>query len=142
MPTWTPEMWQTAGIGLVIGFIAGYLFLRIGKGSIKKQLQTETELKAVKAQIETQKLELEKHFAESAELLKNLAQDYQKLYSHLANSSAALLPNSQQKPLFPQNLIERDDTLSGAANNVNNNEEKLKPKDYSEGSSGLLKAEK
>ncbi|SUB35469.1 putative transmembrane protein [Pasteurella multocida] len=36
MQNWTTEMWQAAGIGLVIGLILGYLFLRLTKGSVKK----------------------------------------------------------------------------------------------------------
>ena len=62
MQNWTPEMWQAALIGLIIGWVLAYVLLRLTKDSVKKQL--------------------EKHFAESAELLKTLAQDYQKLYRH------------------------------------------------------------
>ncbi|MCL7802275.1 DUF1043 family protein, partial [Pasteurella multocida] len=105
MQNWTTEMWQAAGIGLVIGLILGYLFLRLTKGSVKKQLQTETELQKVKNQLDNQKQQLEKHFSESAELLKNIAQDYQKLYKHLATSSTTLLPELTNKPLFSSHLI-------------------------------------
>ena len=47
MQSWTPEMWQAAVIGLVVGVILGYVLLRLTKGSVKKQVQTEAELKAV-----------------------------------------------------------------------------------------------
>ena len=50
MQSWTPEMWQAAVIGLVVGVILGYLLLRLTKGSVKKQVQTEAELKEVKTQ--------------------------------------------------------------------------------------------
>lgn len=62
MQNWTTEMWQAAGIGLVIGLILGYLFLRLTKGSVKKQLQTETELQKVKNQLDNQKQQLENTF--------------------------------------------------------------------------------
>ncbi|TCP94710.1 hypothetical protein EDC44_11513 [Cricetibacter osteomyelitidis] len=135
MQNWTPDMWQAAGIGLIIGLIIGYFFIRFTKGSVKKQTQTESELKQVKAQVETQKSELEKHFAESADLLKTLAQDYQKLYKHLAATSTTLLPELANKPLFNQNLI--TDNTHNSAEPAN-----VPVKDYSEGSSGILKAEK
>ncbi|MFQ1022483.1 YhcB family protein [Avibacterium paragallinarum] len=140
MQNWTPEMWQSALVGLVVGLILGYLLLRLTKGSVKKQLQTETELKKVKSELDQQKRNLEKHFSESAELLKTLAQDYQKLYQHLASSSAELLPQLENKILFENQLeekkAEQDKTVA------ENNSEEPPPRDYSEGSSGILKAEK
>ena len=42
------RMWQAAVIGLVVGVILGYVLLRLTKGSVKKQVQTEAELKEVK----------------------------------------------------------------------------------------------
>lgn len=39
MQNWTTEMWQAAGIGLVIGLILGYLFLRLTKGSVKNNFK-------------------------------------------------------------------------------------------------------
>lgn len=136
MQNWTPEMWQAAGIGLLVGLIIGYFFLRFTKDSVKKQVKTETELQKVKNQLDSQKEQLEKHFAESADLLKNIAQDYQKLYKHLATSSTALLPELTNKPLFSTNLI----TDQSAVKNPEETDEQ--PRDYSEGSSGLLKGEK
>lgn len=136
MQNWTPEMWQSGLIGLCVGVVIGYLLLRLTKGSVKKQIKTETELEQVKTQLNNQKQQLEQHFAESAELLKNLAQDYQKLYVHLANSSTALLPELAQKELFTPNLL-ANETVSTPVNS-----EDGQPRDYSEGSSGILKAEK
>ncbi|OOF86052.1 hypothetical protein BKG93_03620 [Rodentibacter ratti] len=130
MQAWTTEMWQAAGIGLVVGVILGYLILRLTKGSVKQQVQTETELKVVKARLETQNEQLEKHFAESAELFKTLISDYQKLYRHYANSSNTLL-GENPKGLFTQQLITATDKPQSEP-----------PLDYSEGSSGLLKTEK
>ena len=50
MQSWIPEIWQAAVIGLVVGVILGYGLLRLTKGSVKKQVQTEAELKEVKTQ--------------------------------------------------------------------------------------------
>ena len=135
MQSWTPEMWRAALLGLVVGFVIGYFLLRFTKGSVKKQVKTETELRVLKEQLENQKQQLEKHFAESANLLKTLAQDYQHLYQHFAGASVQLLPELDEKALFQaQNVGGADETSTAVSDD--------QPKDYSEGSSGLLKAER
>ena len=135
MQSCTPEMWRAALLGLVVGFAIGYFLLRFTKGSVKKQVKTETELRQLKAQLENQKQQLEKHFAESANLLKTLAQDYQHLYQHFAGASVQLLPELDEKALFQaQNVGGADETSTAVSDD--------QPKDYSEGSSGLLKAER
>ena len=135
MQSWTPEMWRAALLGLVVGFAIGYFLLRFTKGSVKKQVKTETELRQLKAQLENQKQQLEKHFAESANLLKTLAQDYQHLCQHFAGASVQLLPELDEKALFQaQNVGGTDETSTAVSDD--------QPKDYSEGSSGLLKAER
>lgn len=135
MQTWTAEMWQAALIGLVVGFVIGYFLLRLTKESAKKQVKTEAELRVAKEQLESQKQQLEKHFAESADLLKSLAQDYQKLYQHLAHSSTQLLPELNDSTLFQHSLLDEK-------SNVSPSKTEDPPKDYSEGSSGLFKAER
>ena len=127
MQLWTTEMWQAASIGLIIGMLIGYLIARFTKGSIKHQMQTKTELKNVKAQLEAQNVQLEKHFAESAELFKTLIGDSQKLYRHYAHSSDTLL-GKNPKGLFTQQLVTAADKP-----------QEEPPRDYSEGSSGLFK---
>ena len=146
MQIWTPEMWQAALIGLIIGWVLAYVLLRLTKDSVKKQIKTEAELQQVQTELNNQKQQLEKHFAESAELLKTLAQDYQKLYRHLATSSTQFLPELTNNPLFVQNLISAESS-ENTENNTEKTEEDIKaekdaPRDYSEGSSGILKAER
>lgn len=146
MQNWTPEMWQAALIGLIIGWVLAYVLLRLTKDSVKKQIKTEAELQQVQTELNNQKQQLEKHFAESANLLKTLAQDYQKLYRHLATSSTQFLPELTNNPLFEQNLISAESS-ENTENNTEKTEEDIKaekdaPRDYSEGSSGILKAER
>ena len=146
MQIWTPEMWQAALMGLIIGWVLAYVLLRLTKDSVKKQIKTEAELQQVQTELNNQKQQLEKHFAESAELLKTLAQDYQKLYRHLATSSTQFLPELTNNPLFEQNLISAESS-ENTENNTEKTEEDIKaekdaPRDYSEGSSGILKAER
>ncbi len=146
MQNWTPEMWQAALIGLIIGWVLAYVLLRLTKDSVKKQIKTEAKLQQVQTELNNQKQQLEKHFAESANLLKTLAQDYQKLYRHLATSSTQFLPELTNNPLFEQNLISAESS-ENTENNTEKTEEDIKaekdaPRDYSEGSSGILKAER
>lgn len=146
MQNWTPEMWQAALIGLIIGWVLAYVLLRLTKDSVKKQIKTEAKLQQVQTELNNQKQQLEKHFAESADLLKTLAQDYQKLYRHLATSSTQFLPELTNNPLFEQNLISAESS-ENTENNTEKTEEDIKaekdaPRDYSEGSSGILKAER
>lgn len=136
MQNLTPEMWKMIAFGFVAGVILTYLVLRLTKGSIRKQAKTENELQQTKAELTQQTERLEKNFAETADLFKLLAQDYQKLYRHLAKSSDELLPESQ-KALFLQNFINSD--KSTATTDENQNQQ---PRDYKEGSSGLFKAER
>ena len=35
MQNWTPEMWQAALIGLIIGWVLAYVLLRLTKDSVK-----------------------------------------------------------------------------------------------------------
>ena len=146
MQNWTPEMWQAALIGLIIGWVLAYVLLRLTKDSVKKQIKTEAKLQQVQTELNNQKQQLEKHFAESANLLKALAQDYQKLYRHVATSSTQFLPELTNNPLFEQNLISAESS-ENTENNTEKTEEDIKaekdaPRDYSEGSSGILKAER
>lgn len=135
MENLTTQIWQiliiASAISLILGVIIGYVLFRFSR-TVKKQLKTETELKQMKTKLEEQNHQLEKHFSESTELLKNIAQDYQKLYHHLSDSSVKLLPETKSN-LFDHNLIKNQENQSIDPTECN------QPKDYSEGSSGILK---
>lgn len=150
MQSWSSEMWQAAAIGLVLGIVLGYLLLRFTKDSVKKQLKTETELKDLKQQVASQQQELEQHFAQSATLLKTLAQDYQKFYQHLAQASTKLLPETPlqfnaialEQAEKPQEEASTAEALTAQKDGQPTDKNKENPpKDYSEGSSGILKTE-
>lgn len=132
MQNWSEEMWQILLIGLIAGFFIGYLVARFTNGSVRAQKQAQQELRQANETIAEQKEQLEKHFTEASDLMKNLAQDYQKLYQHFANTSTTLLPDNQ-KEIFA--LTQENPTPHLTP-------KKEQPKDYSEeGSSGLFKHE-
>ena len=125
MTEWTTAVWGAVGSALVVGLAVGVILVRFTSRNVQKQLQLESDLKAMKSKVEEQKHQLEQHFAHSATLLSTLAEDYKKLYTHLAQSSSQLLPEEQQTEFFK--LTQKDVP------------DENQPRDYSEGSSGLLK---
>lgn len=133
MQHWTTEIWLAIGGGFTLGFIFAYILISLTKSSVKKQAETEQELKRVKEELLNKREQLEKHFAESADLFKTLAQDYQKIYRHLAKSSETLLPDAGNKAFFLQSFMNSDKSTADTEE---------QPKDYKEGSSGILKAER
>lgn len=131
MAQWTHQVWLAIGIAFVIGLFFGYIILRFSKGNVKNQLRIEAELKQVKAKAEEQKQQLEQHFSQSATLLATLAEDYKKLYSHLAQTSEQLLPDHNSE-FFGQAQLNKPETPR--------DNQTAEVKDYAEGSSGLLKS--
>ncbi|WP_026313133.1 YhcB family protein [Actinobacillus capsulatus] len=129
MGQWTLDVWSAIGVAFVIGIIVGCVIVRAFKGNVKQHIQLENELKETKAKVEEQKQQLEQHFEQSAALLSTLAEDYKKLYQHLAQSSEKLLPETEQIAFFKQSQLP-----------LKHENSEDQPRDYSEGSSGLLKS--
>ncbi|MDD0823034.1 YhcB family protein [Mannheimia sp. AT1] len=132
MEQWSMDIWAAICAALIIGIIIGSTLVRAFHSGVKKQHELEAELKETKTQVDEQKQKLEQHFEQSAQLLSTLATDYKKLYAHLAQSSEQLLPEATKNiELFQQAQL-----------SVQSEEktEEDQPRDYSEGSSGLLKS--
>lgn len=127
---WSNDVWLAIIAAFIIGIIAGYVILRATNVSVQKQHKLESDLKEATAKINEQQTQLEKHFEQSVTLLATLAEDYKKLYTHLAEGSQTLLSEASDKiaffqcPKIEEKVPENDD----------------QPKDYSEGSSGILKS--
>lgn len=148
---WSNEIWTAVIVAFFVGAVVGYLILLTTNANAKKQQELEVDLNAAKQKMEEQKQQLEKHFEQSALLLSTLADDYKKLYSHLAQSSQTLLPETSAKLEFFQQQSEpiseeahSNESLELAhqipENNSTSSETETPPKDYTEGSSGLLKS--
>lgn len=158
---WSNEMWTAIIVAFFIGAVVGYLILLTTNANAKKQQKLEMDLKVATQKMEEQKQQLEKHFEESANLLSTLAQDYKKLYTHLAQSSQSLLPETTAKLEFFQQaqlentqspteqqdsqnieIAEVENTNTSPEENQPNEEITLEgqPKDYTEGPSGILKS--
>ena len=131
MEQWSNQIWLAIAAAFIVGFIIGYVVLRATNSNVQKQQKLENELKSTTAKLDAQKEQLEQHFQQSANLLATLAEDYKKLYTHLAKGSQSLLPDeaTQKIEFFKQPQLEEKVTT-----------EDTQPKDYSEGSSGILKS--
>lgn len=80
--------WEYALIGLVVGIIIGAVAMRFGNRKLRQQQALQFELEKNKAELEEYREELVSHFAQSAELLDNMAHDYRQLYQHMAKAPA------------------------------------------------------
>lgn len=127
--------WEYALIGLVVGIIIGAVAMRFGSRKLRQQQALQYELEQKKAELDTWREELVGHFAHSAELLDNMADDYRQLYQHMAKSSSNLLPEmSAESNPFRNRLSESEASNDQAPVQM--------PRDYSEGASGLLRGRK
>lgn len=88
--------WEYALIGLVVGIVIGAISMRFSKSKLQQE-SLQYELKQSKAELDEQRKKLSNHFARSAELLDNMADDYRQLYQHMLKSSNNLLPNQRVK---------------------------------------------
>ena len=124
--------WEYGLIGLVVGIIVGAVAMRFGNKKLREQRSMQYELEKSKAELADYREELTNHFAQSAELLDNMARDYRQLYQHMAKSSSSLLPEmSAEENPFRNRLSESE---------ANNDQAPVQiPRDYSEGASGLLR---
>ncbi|MGP1924785.1 MAG: Z-ring associated protein ZapG [Arsenophonus sp. NEOnobi-MAG3] len=124
--------WEYVLIALIVGFIIGVLLVRFGNTKLHNQQALQAKLEKKTHELEEYHKELISHFARSAELLDNMAQDYRQLYQHMPKSSLELRSDMQiQNNSFNYRLTELDNDQASV---------KLPPKDYSEGSSGLFRS--
>jgi len=127
--------WEYGLIGLVVGIIVGAVAMRFGNRKLREQRSMQYELEKSKAELADYRQELTNHFAQSAELLDNMARDYRQLYQHMAKVSNDLLPDLPgEKNPFAYQLTEAE---------ADNDQVPVQmPRDYSEGASGLLRGER
>ena len=131
MEHWSSDIWLAIVMAFVVGIILGYVVLKATNANLQKQQKLANELKEATEKLDEQKVQLEQHFEQSANLLATLAEDYKKLYTHLAKGSQALLPEEANNKIEFFQILE---------DKVQSQTENGQPKDYTEGSSGILKS--
>lgn len=125
--------WIYALLIFIAGAAVGAFAARLGTKSLKNQKELKKELDKSKYELEQFRQELVDHFAQSSELLDNLAKDYSKLYEHMAKTSTELMPNLPEQ----DNPFSRRISTLEAVKNVEAPQDQ--PRDYANGASGLLK---
>lgn len=111
-----------AVIALILGFAVGRLSVRSRDAG-----RLEQDLKKANQELAQYQNQISSHFADSAALMEQMAEQYQELYRHMADQSKFLAKNSELFKSIPQ-----------AEAPAPVKEPDFPPRDYA-GSSGLLK---
>ncbi|MBV7297940.1 Z-ring associated protein ZapG [Enterovibrio paralichthyis] len=126
--------WINTLVFVVIGVVIGFVIARLTMRDNTQQKDLKKELEKSRYELEQYRQELVDHFAQSAELLDNISRDYSKLYQHMANTSAELMPNlPEQDNPFAKRISKLSEVTEEAE------DDQTPPRDYSDGASGLLK---
>ncbi|MGH1389772.1 MAG: YhcB family protein [Aeromonas jandaei] len=123
---------MSLSIGILLAVATLIVGIIIGRFSVRSRDagRLEQELKKAHKELENYQGQINTHFADSAALMEQLAEQYQTLYRHMAEQSKFLA--KAQEPLFREVLVEEEETKTEA-------EPGVPPRDYAGASSGLLK---
>ena len=84
------SVWQISIIALVAGAMIGVLAYRLLAPSVKQADKTKTELDEAREEMESYKTSVNQHFDKTSELVKDLTQNYVKVYQHLSEGAQTL----------------------------------------------------
>ncbi len=119
-------------IFLLIGVAIGFFLSRMTAKPATNDANMKQELEQNKAELESYKEQVQAHFSKSAQLLEDMAKQYQGIYEHMASQSKSLISDDVAQPQlfadYQQQLELEEETDSSDA----------QPKDYSNQPSGLF----
>ncbi|MDA9556358.1 Z-ring associated protein ZapG [Vibrio sp.] len=132
--------WIFAVVGLLIGIGVGFLVARSKASNYKDQKDLQKELDTAKYQLAQQQQEIADHFAQTANLVHSLGDNYKKLYQHLSQSSNDLIANqtAQDNPFVK---MPDSQTVTSDDSQIQTESESEAPRDYANGATGLLREE-
>ena len=81
-------------IGIVVGGMAGYYFAKLDDLSKKQKQELEDKLQKSEQELVDYKDQVTTHFKETANLINNMTESYQKVHEHLAAGSVELCNNA------------------------------------------------
>ena len=81
-------------IGIVIGGMAGFYFAKLDDFSKKQKQELEDKLNKTEQELVEYKDQVTAHFIETANLINNMTESYQKVHEHLAKGSVELCNNA------------------------------------------------
>ncbi|MCS3456479.1 uncharacterized membrane-anchored protein YhcB (DUF1043 family) [Aeromonas sp. BIGb0405] len=118
--------------GILLAVAALIIGVLIGRFSVRSRDagRLERELSTARKDMESYQGQINTHFADSAALMEQLAEQYQTLYRHMAEQSKFLA--KAEEPLFREQEVEPTQTKDEESQG-------LPPRDYAGSASGLLK---
>ena len=131
--------WTISIIFLVIGAIIGFVISQMKSREQQADPAIEAKLQQVQAELAQYRQEVSDHFANGASLMNQMATDYNKIYQHMVESQAILLPDESPQQLSFLNIesgqpAAEEPVIEGATEQGS-----LPPKDYVRGSHGIIK---
>jgi len=119
------SIWQIGIVALLVGAIIGALTYRLFAPSVKQADKIRTELDATREELNSYKVSVNQHFNKTSELVNDLAQNYVKVYQHLAQGAQTLGDGKSFVSLLdqPQGRVALtvDDALNDAAQAADEN---------------------
>jgi len=105
------SIWQVGLIALIAGALIGALAYRYFAPSKKQAEKVQSELDGAREELDDYKAGVSQHFDKTGELVNELAQNYVKVYQHLAEGSQTLGAGKS----FPELLEQQNRTSIGLA---------------------------
>ena len=96
------SVWQIAIIALVAGAMIGALAYKLLAPAVKEADKIKSELEQARNELSHYKAGVTQHFDKTAELVNDLAQNYVKVYQHLAEGAQTLGASKSFKDLMGQ----------------------------------------
>ena len=107
------SVWQIGLISLIAGALIGALAYRYFAPSIKQADKVRSELDEAREEFDEYKAGVSQHFDKTGELVNELAQNYVKVYQHLAEGAQTLGAGKS----FPELLEQQNRTSIGVTDN-------------------------
>lgn len=80
-------------LGVIVGLIVGWLLFRTDKKGQETNAALETEMNEYRAKVDS-------HFAETGRLTQELAENYRKMYKHMASGAVDLCDGQESQALL------------------------------------------
>ncbi|MDH5356309.1 MAG: YhcB family protein [Gammaproteobacteria bacterium] len=104
----TTSIWQIGFISLLAGALIGALLYRLLSPSVKQAGQIKADLDQTRGELASYKASVGQHFDKTSELVKDLTQNYVRVYQHLAEGAQTLGDSNE----FPSLLERHQDKAS------------------------------
>lgn len=93
-------IWLTAIIAGIAGWLGGWLLGRRSTAGQRKSLALQESLNASEQRLQEYKREVQEHFVQTADAVKQMNESYQSLHRRLADGATALCGDMEDNPLL------------------------------------------